>query len=49
MLIIAEGDSYTNLSPDEFYDKVLEAYNLGVDNDACLISFAGQLYLSGGE
>jgi len=49
LLIVIEGDVVTDLTPDEFYDKVLEAYNLGIDNDARLISFAGQLYLSGGE
>jgi hypothetical protein len=49
LLIIIEGDVVTHLSPDEFYNKVIEAYNLGIENDARLISFAGQLYLSGGE
>jgi hypothetical protein len=49
VLIIIEGDVITDLSPDEFYNKVIEAYNLGIQNDARLISFAGQMYLSGGN
>jgi len=48
-LIIVEGDSYTNLTPDEFYDKVLESYNLSNKLDAKLISFAGPCYMTGGE
>jgi hypothetical protein len=47
VLIVIEGDVVTDLSPDEFYNKVIEAYHLGVDNDARLISFASRLYLSG--
>jgi hypothetical protein len=48
-LIIVEGDSYTNLTPDEFYNKVLESYNLSNKLDAKLISFAGPCYMTGGE
>lgn len=47
LLIIIEGDVITHLSPDEFYNKVIEAYNLGIQNEACLISFAQRMYLSG--
>ena len=49
VLIIAEGDSYTNLTPDEFYNKVLESYNLSNKLDAKLVSFAGPCYMTGGE
>ena len=49
LLIIAEGDSYTDLSPDEFYNKVIEAYNLSKSINAKLVSFAGPCYMTGGE
>ena len=49
LLIIAEGDSYTDLSPDEFYGKVIEAYNLSKRINAKLVSFAGPCYMTGGE
>jgi hypothetical protein len=48
-LIIAEGDSFTDLSSEDFYEKVLEAYYLGEKEGAKLISFAGPLYMTGGE
>jgi hypothetical protein len=48
-LIVVEGDAYTNLSPDEFYNKVIEGYTLAQQRDSKLISFAGPLYLTGGE
>jgi len=48
-LIIAEGDSYTDLSPDEFYDKVMESYYLAQNIDAKLISYAGPMHMTGGE
>jgi len=47
LLIVIEGDVVTDLSPDDFYNKVVEAYQLGLDNDARLISLASRLYLSG--
>ena len=49
LLIVAEGDSYTDLSPDEFYNKVIEAYNLSKSINAKLVSFAGPCYMTGGE
>jgi len=49
VLIVAEGDSYTDLSPDEFYNKVIEAYNLSKKLNAKLISFAGPCYMTGDE
>ena len=47
ILIIIEGDVVTDLSADEFYQKVMDAYDLANKLDARLASFAGQLYLSG--
>jgi len=46
-LIIAEGDSYTHLSPEEFYSKVAESYELAQKIDARLISYAGPCYMTG--
>jgi hypothetical protein len=48
-LIIAEGDSFTNLTPDEFYDKVLESYYLSEQLDVKFVTYAGPCYMSGGE
>lgn len=48
-LIIVEGDAYTNLSPDEFYDKVVESYYLSMNNDCRFVTYAGVSYMSGGE
>lgn len=48
-LIIAEGDSYTDLSPKEFYNKVLESYYLSISLDSKIVSYAGPCYMSGGE
>lgn len=47
--IVVEGDSVTNLSPDEFYDKVMESYYLSEINDCKFVTFAGVSYMSGGE
>lgn len=49
ILIIAEGDSYTDLSPDEFYDKIIESYKICEVNDGKMVSFSGPKYMSGGE
>lgn len=46
-LVIAEGDSFTDLSPDEFYDKVLDSYSLSEVHDFRLISYAGPCYMTG--
>ena len=48
-LIIAEGDSVTNLTPNEFYDKVLESYYLSEQLDVKFVTYAGPCYMSGGE
>lgn len=48
-LIITEGDSFTDLTPDEFYDKVLESYYLSEKIDGRMVSFAGVCYMTGGN
>jgi hypothetical protein len=48
-LIIVEGDSYTNLTPDEFYSKVLESYFLSKENNVALISYAELMYMTGSD
>ena len=48
-LIIAEGDSFTDLSPDEFYNNVLESYHMSELLDVKMVSYAGPCYMSGGE
>lgn len=47
ILIVIEGDVVTDLTPDEFHQKVMDAYHFANRLDACMASFAGQLYLSG--
>lgn len=49
ILIVAEGDSYFNVSPDEFYNKVVNAYRLCNEIDGKIVSFAGPCYMTGGE
>jgi hypothetical protein len=49
ILIIAEGDSYTDLSPDEFYNSIIEAHSLCERIDGKIVSFAGPCYMTGGE
>ena len=49
VLIVAEGDSYTNLSPDEFYNKVVESQSLCKRINGKIVSFAGPCYMTGGE
>lgn len=48
-LIVVEGDAYTDLSPDEFYSKILESYYLSEKIDGRMVSYAGPCYMSGGE
>ena len=48
-LIIAEGDSFTDLSPEEFYNKVIESYHLSISLDVRMVSYAGPCYMTGGE
>ena len=49
VLIVAEGDSYTNLSPDEFYNKIVESQSLCKKINGKIVSFAGPCYMTGGE
>jgi hypothetical protein len=49
LMILIGGDVVTDLSPDEFYDKVVEAYELGIAHNADMINFNGPVYLSGGD
>jgi hypothetical protein len=48
-LIIAEGDSFTDLTPEEFYDKVLESYIMANKLDVRFVTYAGPCYMSGGD
>ena len=49
ILIVAEGDSYTDLNPDEFYSKVIEAYEMCQKIDGKIVSFAGPCFMTGGD
>ena len=49
LLILIGGDVVTDLTPDEFYNKVMEAYELGISHGAGMINFNEPIYLSGGE
>lgn len=49
VLIIAEGDSYTDLSPEDFYSKVTEAQSLCKRINGKVVSLAGPCYMTGGE
>jgi hypothetical protein len=49
ILIVAEGDSYTDLNPDEFYDSVINTHSLCEKIDGKIVSFAGPCYMTGGE
>jgi hypothetical protein len=46
-LIIAEGDSFTDLSPQDFYNKVIESFNMSQILDTKIISYSGPFYISG--
>jgi hypothetical protein len=46
-LIIVEGDSVTDLSPEEFYNRVLESYYLLEKVDGKMVTYAGPCYMSG--
>jgi hypothetical protein len=48
-LIIAEGDSFTDLTPEEFYEKVLESYTIANKLEACFVTYAGPCYMTGGD
>jgi len=40
-IIIIESDVITDLSPENFYDRVREGYVISLNNDVRLVSFAG--------
>ena len=46
-LIIAEGDSFTDLSPQDFYNKVIESFNMSQILDTKIISYSGPFHISG--
>jgi hypothetical protein len=48
-LIIAEGDSYSDYSPETLYSLILESYYLMEELDGKIVSYAGPCYMSGGE
>jgi hypothetical protein len=48
-LIIAEGDSYSDYSPETLYSLILESYYLMEELDGKMVSYAGPCYMSGGE
>lgn len=48
-LIIVEGDAVTDLSPEEFYNRVLESYYLLDKVDGKMVTYAGPCYMSGGN
>jgi hypothetical protein len=49
LLILIGGDVVTDLSPDDFYKKVIEAYILGIKHNASLINLDAPVYMSGGD
>ena len=49
ILIVAEGDSYTDLNPDEFYNHIIDAHSICKNIDGKIVSFAGPCYMTGGE
>jgi hypothetical protein len=46
-LIIAEGDSFTNLAPQDFYNKIIESFNMSQILGTKIISYAGPYHISG--
>jgi hypothetical protein len=49
LLVLIGGDVVTDLSPDEFHDKVMEAYNIAQLCDARMANFDEPIYMSGGD
>jgi len=48
-LIIVEGDVVTDLNPEDFKEKILDAYYTAIEKNIGIVSFAGPKYLSGGH
>jgi hypothetical protein len=49
LFVLIGGDVVTDLSPDDFYDKIIEAYELGIKHNAGLINLDEPSFLSGGD
>jgi hypothetical protein len=47
LLVLIGGDVVTDLSPDEFYNKVIDAYNFGFSRNAKMINLNQPIFLSG--
>jgi hypothetical protein len=48
-IMIVEGDSVTDIAPEDFYNRVLESYYLLEKMDGKMVTFAGPNYMSGGN
>jgi hypothetical protein len=49
LMVLIGGDVVTELTPDDFYDKVIEAYEIGSTYNSGLINLNEPVYLSGKE
>lgn len=49
LLILIGGDVVTDLSPNDFYKKVIEAYLFGIKHNASLINLDAPVFMSGGD
>jgi hypothetical protein len=49
LMVLIGGDVVTDLTPDEFYNKIMEAYEIGITYNAGMINLNEPIYLSGGE
>jgi ADP-heptose:LPS heptosyltransferase len=48
-IVIIEGDVVGTVSPEILYDKIIEGYKFGIENNASMITFAGPCFFSGGD
>lgn len=48
-LIIMEGDAYTDLSPGEFYKKIIDSFLMCSLTEGKMVSFAGPCFMTGGD
>ena len=49
LLVLIGGDVVTNLSPEDFYKKIMEAYYFGLNHNAKMINLNEPVFLSGGD
>mgnify|MGYP000607075695 CR=1 FL=1 len=49
ILMLIGGDVVTDMSADDLYDKVMEAYNIAQLCDARMANFDEPIYMSGGD